>query len=45
MTNTKKRVHVMDTVRGMLEWAVDKRGGIDALRWRCNGACAPRRRG
>ena len=32
MTNTKKRVHVMDTVRGMLEWAVDNRGGIDALR-------------
>lgn len=32
MTNTKKRVHVMDTVRGMLDWAVDNRGGIDALR-------------
>ena len=31
MTNSKQRGHVVDTVRGMLNWAVADRGGVDAL--------------
>ena len=32
MTNSKKRVHVVDTVRGILDWAIANRGGVEALR-------------